>query len=127
MSVNKVILIGRLGENPEVRSTPGGQSVLNFSLATHEKWTDKSGQPNERTEWHRIVVWGKLAELCGKYLQKGREVYVEGKLQTREWQAKDGSARQTTEVQANTINFLGKAQESHSELAEETNPFGSGQ
>jgi single-strand DNA-binding protein len=107
MSVNKVILVGRLGQNPEVRYTPSGAAVANFSLATNESWTDKSGQKQERTEWHRIVVWGKLAELCSQYLSKGRQAYVEGRLQTRQWQDKDGQTKYTTEVQAQTVQFLG--------------------
>lgn len=107
MSVNKVILVGRLGQNPELRYTPSGAAVANFSLATNETWVDKSGQKQERTEWHRIVVWGKLAELCGQYLAKGRQAYVEGRLQTRQWQDKDGQTKYTTEIQAQTIQFLG--------------------
>lgn len=107
MSVNKVILVGRLGQNPEVRYTPSGAAVANFSVATNESWTDKSGQKQERTEWHRVVVWGKLAELCGQYLTKGRQAYVEGRLQTRQWQDKDGQTKYTTEVQAQTVQFLG--------------------
>src|SRR4051812_41804377 len=107
MSVNKVILVGRLGQNPEVRYTPSGAAVANFSVATNESWTDKSGQKQERTEWHRIVVWGKLAELCSQYLSKGRQAYIEGRLQTREWQDKDGNKKYTTEVQAQTVQFLG--------------------
>jgi single-strand DNA-binding protein len=107
MSVNKVILVGRLGQNPEVRYTPSGDAVCNFSIATSESWTDKSGQKQERTEWHRIVVWRKLAELCNQYLQKGRQVYVEGRLQTRQWQDKDNQTRYTTEVQAQVVQFLG--------------------
>jgi single-strand DNA-binding protein len=107
MSVNKVILIGRLGQNPEVRSTPSGSSVANFSVATNESWTDKSGQKQERTEWHRVVVWGKLADLCGQYLAKGRQIFIEGKLQTRQWQDKDGQTKYTTEVLAQTVQFLG--------------------
>src|SRR3954464_10646068 len=107
MSVNKVILVGRLGQNPEVRYTPSGAAVANFSVATNESWTDKSGQKQERTEWHRVVVWGKLAELCSQYLSKGRQCYVEGRLQTRQWQDKDGQTKYTTEVQAQTVQFLG--------------------
>lgn len=107
MSVNKVILVGRLGQNPEIRYTPSGAGVTNFSVATNESWSDKSGQKQERTEWHRVVVWGKLAELCSQYLQKGRQVYVEGRLQTRQWQDKDGQTKYTTEVQAQTVQFLG--------------------
>src|SRR3954471_18622824 len=107
MSVNKVILVGRLGQNPEVRYTPSGAAVANFSVATNESWTDKSGQKQERTEWHKVVVWGKLAELCGQYLTKGRQCYLEGRLQTRQWQDKDGQTKYTTEVQAQTVQFLG--------------------
>ncbi len=107
MSVNKVILVGRLGQNPEIRYTPSGAAVTNFSVATNESWMDKSGQKQERTEWHRVVVWGKLAELCSQYLQKGRQCYVEGRLQTRQWQDKDGQTKYTTEVQAQTVQFLG--------------------
>src|ERR1700742_1318767 len=107
MSVNKVILVGRLGQNPEVRYTPSGAAVANFSIATNESWTDKSGQKQERTEWHRVVVWGKLAELCSQYLSKGRQAYIEGRLQTRQWQDKDGQTKYTTEGQAQTVQFLG--------------------
>ena len=107
MSVNKVILVGRLGQTPEVKFTPSGSAVANFSVATNETWVDKSGQKQERTEWHRIVVWGKTAELCQQYLTKGRQVYLEGKLQTRQWQDKDGQTKYTTEVQAQTVQFLG--------------------
>ncbi|WP_257452236.1 single-stranded DNA-binding protein [Archangium lipolyticum] len=105
--VNKVILIGNLGADPEVRFTPGGQAVANFRIATSDTWTDKNGQKQERTEWHRIVVWGKLAELCGEYLKKGRQCYVEGRLQTREWTDKEGRKNYTTEVVANGVTFLG--------------------
>jgi single-strand DNA-binding protein len=107
MSVNKVLLIGRLGSDPEVRHTGGGAAVANFSLATNESWNDKNGQKQERTEWHRVVVWGKLAQLCGEYLSKGRQAYVEGRLQTRQWQDKDGQTKYTTEIIATTIQFLG--------------------
>ena len=106
--INKVILIGNLGKDPEVRFTPGGQAVANFNIATSESWNDKTtGQKVEKTEWHRIVVWGKLAELCGEYLKKGRQCYVEGRLQTREWTDKEGQKKYTTEVVANTVQFLG--------------------
>ncbi|MFL5812765.1 MAG: single-stranded DNA-binding protein [Bdellovibrionia bacterium] len=107
MSVNKVILVGRLGQNPEVRYTPSGAAVANFSVATNESWSDKNGQKQERTEWHKVVVWGKLAELCNQFLAKGRQVYLEGRLQTRQWQDKDGQTKYTTEIQAQTIQFLG--------------------
>src|SRR5690349_15299440 len=105
--VNKVILIGNLGADPEVRFTPGGQAVANFRIATSESWKDKNGQPQERTEWHRIVVWGKLAELCGEYLKKGRQCFVEGRLQTREWTNKENQKQWTTEIVAQQVTFLG--------------------
>jgi single-strand DNA-binding protein len=107
MSVNKVLLIGRLGNNPEIRYTNTGTAVANFNLATSESWNDKTGQKQERTEWHRVVVWGKLAELCEKYLAKGRQCFVEGRLQTRSWDDKDGNKRYTTEIVANVVQFLG--------------------
>jgi single-strand DNA-binding protein len=107
MSVNKVILLGRLGQDPELKYTPGGSPVCNFSLATTESWTDKSGQKQEKTEWHRIVVWGKLAELCNQYLAKGRQAFLEGRLQTRSWDDKDGNKRYTTEILASTVQFVG--------------------
>ena len=107
-SVNKAIVVGNLGRDPEVRYTAGGQPVANFSVATNERWTDKAtGQPQERTEWHRIVVWGKQAESCGEYLAKGRQVYVEGRIQTREWTDKEGKKQNTTEIVANQVVFLG--------------------
>lgn len=106
MSLNKVMLIGHLGSDPELRYTQGGQPVCNFNLATNEKW-EKDGKSQERTEWHKVVVWGKIAESCEKYLKKGRQAYIEGKLQTREWEDKDGSKRYTTEVVAQTVQFLG--------------------
>lgn len=105
--VNKVILIGNLGRDPEIRYTQGGQPVANFTLATNERWTGKDGERQERTEWHKIVVWGKQAELCAEYLSKGRKVYLEGRLQTRDWEDKDGNKRWTTEIVANTVQFLG--------------------
>ena len=106
-SVNKVILVGNLGRDPELRYTPGGQAVANFTMATTRNWTDKDGKKQERTEWHRIVAWGKLGETCGQYLSKGRQVYIEGRLETREWNDKDGHKRQTTEINALEIVFLG--------------------
>lgn len=109
MSVNKVILLGRLGQDPELKYTPGGAAVCNFSLATTEAWTDKSGQKQEKTEWHRVVVWGKLAELCNQYLAKGRQAFLEGRLQTRSWDDKDGNKRYTTEILASTVQFIGGA------------------
>ncbi len=109
--INKVLLIGRLGTNPEVRYTTNGGAVANFNLATNESWTDKAGQKQERTEWHKVVVWGKMAELCGQYLTKGRQAYVEGRLQTREWTDKEGGKRYTTEIVAQNVQFLGGAGE----------------
>ena len=106
-SVNKVILIGNLGRDPELRYTKGGQAVANFSLATSDSFTNREGTREERTEWHRIVAWAKTAELCAKYLNKGRTVYIEGQLRTRDWEDKDGNKRQTTEVHAQTVQFLG--------------------
>ncbi len=106
-SINKVILIGNLGRDPELRYTQSGQAVCNFSLATTEKYKDKSGQLQESTEWHRIVAWGKTGELCSQYLAKGRSVYIEGRLQTREWENKEGQKQRTTEINANTVQFLG--------------------
>ena len=102
--VNKAILVGNLGRDPELRHTPNGQAVVNFTLATSESWTDKSGERQERTEWHRIVVWGRQAEMCNQYLSKGRTVYVEGRIQTREWEDKEGAKRYTTEINASSVN-----------------------
>ena len=105
--LNKVMLIGRLGRDPELRYTPSGLAIANFSIATSEEWKDKnSGEKKERTEWHRIVVFGKLGELCGEYLAKGRQAYIEGRLQTRSWE-KDGVTKYTTEIVASDIQFLG--------------------
>lgn len=105
--VNKVILIGNLGANPELRYTQGQQAVANLRLATTEKWTDKSGQKQEATEWHRVVVWGKQAEICGQYLTKGRQVYIEGSIRTRQWQDQQGQKRYTTEIVARNVQMLG--------------------
>jgi single-strand DNA-binding protein len=108
-SVNKVILVGNLGRDPEVRYTPQGTAVANFTMATTDRWTDPSGEKKEKTEWHRIVTWGKQAEIVGEYLKKGRQVYVEGSLQTREWTDRDGNKRYTTEVKALRVQMLGRA------------------
>src|SRR3990167_7903891 len=108
-SINKVILIGNLGNDPEVRFTAGGQAVANFNIATNERWKDKSGQPQERTEWHRIVVWGRLAELCRDYLAKGRRVYKIGRASCREWEDKQGQTRYTTEIVTQVLQFLDSA------------------
>ncbi|MDZ4097814.1 MAG: single-stranded DNA-binding protein [Methylophilaceae bacterium] len=106
-SVNKVILVGNLGRDPEVRYMPNGEAVCNFSIATTDNWKDKNGQKQERTEWHNIVMYRKLAEIAGEYLKKGRPVYVEGRLQTRKWQTKEGQDRYTTEIIADQMQMLG--------------------
>jgi single-strand DNA-binding protein len=106
-SVNKVILVGNLGRDVELRYTPGGAAVATISLATTEVWNDKNGQRQERTEWHRIILWGKQAESLQEYLKKGKQIYVEGRLQTRQWDDKDGNKRYTTEVKADRLTLLG--------------------
>ncbi len=106
-SVNKVILVGNLGRDPEVRYMPNGEAVANFSIATTDNWKDKNGQRQERTEWHNIVMYRRLAEIAGEYLKKGRPVYVEGRLQTRKWQTKEGQDRYTTEIIADQMQMLG--------------------
>jgi single-strand DNA-binding protein len=107
MSVNKAILVGRLGRDPETRFTSGGQAVANFTLATDESFKDRAGERQKRTEWHRIVLWGKLAEITQQYLKKGMLVYVEGRIQTRQWEDKrDGQKKQTTEIVANVMRML---------------------
>ena len=105
--VNKVILIGNLGQDPELRYTSSGTAVCNFSLATTESYKDRDGNQVENTEWHRIVAWARLAEICGEYLSKGRQVYIEGQLQTRQWEDKDGNTRYTTEIKAREMQMLG--------------------
>ncbi len=105
--VNKVILIGNLGADPELRYTPGGQAVCDLRLATNESWMDKQGQKQERTEWHRVVMWGKPAEVCKQYLTKGQKVYIEGRLQTRSWDDKEGHKRYSTEIIGTDFMFLG--------------------
>ena len=105
--VNKVILVGNLGRDPEVRYIKDGTAVANLRLATSETWNDQNGQKQERTEWHRIVAWGKLAEIAKEYMSKGRQIYVEGKLQTRSWDDRDGNKRYTTEVKADQMIMLG--------------------
>lgn len=105
--VNKVILVGNLGRDPEVRTTPSGQPVTNFTLATSRRWKDREGNKQEKTEWHNIVVWGKQAETCGQYLSKGRQVFVEGRIATRSYDDKDGNKRYITEIVARDVRFLG--------------------
>lgn len=105
-SLNKVILIGNLGRDPEVRYMPSGEAVANFSIATTDTWKDKSGQRQDKTEWHRIVMYRRLAEIAGEYLKKGSQVYIEGRLETRKWQDKDGQERQSVEVIASEMKML---------------------
>jgi single-strand DNA-binding protein len=105
--VNKVILVGNLGRDPEIRYTRDGTAVANLNLATTDSWNDANGQKQERTEWHRVVAWGKLAEIAKEYLAKGRQIYIEGRLQTRSWDDKDGNKRYTTEVRADQMLMLG--------------------
>lgn len=107
-SVNQVTLVGRLGKDPELKYTQGGDAVANFSVATDETWKDKSGEKQQRTEWHNIVAWKKLAEICGQYLRKGSQVLIQGRLQTRKWEDKDGNTRYTTEIVASNLVMLGK-------------------
>ena len=107
MSLNKVMLIGNLGKDPELRFTPTGRAVARFSLATSEQWTDQQGQKQERTEWHNVVVWGKQAESCGQYLSKGRQVFIEGSIRSRQYDDKEGQKRYITEVIAQRVQFLG--------------------
>lgn len=128
--VNRVILIGRLGRDPELRHTQNGQAVANFTIATSERWKDKDGERQEKTEWHMIVAWGKLAEICSEYLSKGRQVFVEGRIQSREWEDKEGEKRRTTEIVAQTVQMLGSRSESGSDEGrnerEERNEGGAG-
>ena len=106
-SVNKVILVGNLGRDAELRYTPGGAAVATLNMATTEVWNDKAGQRQEKTEWHRVVLWGKSAESLSEYLTKGKQIYVEGRLQTRQWDDKDGNKRYTTEIRGDRIVLLG--------------------
>ncbi|MBN2426738.1 MAG: single-stranded DNA-binding protein [Deltaproteobacteria bacterium] len=111
MSVNKVILVGRLGKDPELRYTTSGTPVANFTLATSERFKDRNGEQQERTEWHNIVVWRNLAEICGKYLKKGKQIYAEGKIQTRSYDDRDGNKRYITEIVLDQMQMLGRAGE----------------
>jgi len=105
--INKVILVGNLGNDPELRHTPSGKPVANFNIATSDLWTNKEGQQETRTEWHRIVAWSRLAEICKEYLSKGKQVYIEGRLQTRSWEDPNGQTRKVTEIVANQMLMLG--------------------
>jgi single-strand DNA-binding protein len=114
MSVNKVILVGNLGKDPEIRYTASGTAVANFTLATSERYKDRDGNKQEKTEWHNIVAWRQLAEICGKYLVKGKQIYIEGKIQTRAWEDRDGNKRYTTEIVADQMQMLGRAGDENS-------------
>ncbi len=119
MSVNKVIVIGNLGANPDIRALPSGQNVANFSLATTERFTDRNGAKQERTDWHRIVAFGRLADTCERFLSKGRQVYIEGRLTTRQYEAKDGSGkRYRTEIVARQLRLLGNRTNGNTSKAE---------
>lgn len=120
--VNKVILVGRLGADPEIRYTPSGAAVANFTLATSENWKDKDGNKQEKTEWHKIVVFSKLAEICGQYLNKGKQIYIEGRIQTRQWEDRDGNKKYTTEIVANQMQMLGSPSQGQKQAA----PAGAG-
>ena len=109
-SVNKVILLGNLGRDPELKYTPSGTAVANFTVATNETWRDKEGQKQEHTEWHRVVVWGKLAEICGEYLRKGRQVYIEGAIRSRSYKDRDGNEKSVTEIRADNLVMIGRAE-----------------
>ncbi|MDK2847200.1 MAG: single-strand DNA-binding protein [Desulfuromonadales bacterium] len=114
MSVNKVILVGNLGKDPELRYTASGTAVANFSLATTERYKDRDGNNQEKTEWHNIVAWRQLAEICGKYLTKGRQVYIEGKIQSRSYEDRDGNRRYITEIVADQMQMLGRPSDDNS-------------
>ena len=116
--VNKVLLIGRLGKDPEVRYTPDGMMVTNFTMATDEQRKDKNGQKIQRTEWHRIVTFGKLAEICSSYLSKGKLIFIEGRIQTKSWEDKDGNKRYTTEIIANNMQMLDSKGQTRSQDAD---------
>jgi single-strand DNA-binding protein len=120
--INKAILVGRLGKDPEVKYTPDGLMVTNFTIATDEQWKDKSGEKVQKTEWHRIVTFGKLAEICGKYLIKGKLVYVEGRIQTRSWEDKEGVKKYTTEIVASDMKMLDSKGQRDSDSGREEPP-----
>ena len=124
MSVNKVIVIGNLGANPDIRALPSGQNVANFSLATTERFTDRNGAKQERTEWHRIVAFGRLADVCERFLSKGRQVYIEGRLATRQYEANDGSGkRYRTEIVTRQLRLLGNRVNTPKAEASDDIPF----
>ncbi len=121
--INKAILVGRLGADPEVRYTPEGAMVTNFRIATDEQWKDKNGEKVQKTEWHRIVTFGKLAEICGKYLIKGKLVYLEGRIQTRVWEDKEGNKRSTTEIIASNMQMLDSKGQKGADASQEEPPL----
>jgi single-strand DNA-binding protein len=122
--LNKVFLMGRVGKEPEVKYTPSGSAVANFSMATSEKWKNKDGKQEEKTEWHNIVAWRKLAEICGSYVKKGDLIHIEGKITTRTWEDRDGNKRSTTEIVANELKMLGgKKQQDPAPGGEDDIPF----
>lgn len=131
--VNKAILVGHLGADPEMRHTQSGTAVATFRVATTERYNDRSGERQERTEWHRVVAWAKLAEICNTYLKKGKQVYIEGRIQTRQWEDQSGATRYTTEIVANNMVMLGRAgdtgdvpsqQHSQEPVGQESSPAG---
>jgi single-strand DNA-binding protein len=118
MSLNRACIIGNLGADPEVKTVlPGGLRVATLRIATNSKWTDKDGTSQEATEWHRVVVWGRLAEIAGQYLKKGRQVYIEGRIQTREWKDQSGQKRYSTEIHAQQMQMLGAKSQAESDVA----------
>jgi single-strand DNA-binding protein len=121
--VNKVIILGRLGADPDFKTISSGNTVARMSVATSEAWTGKDGNKQERTEWHTVVVWGKLAEICAKYLSKGRQAYFEGKLQTRSWEDQQGNKRYATEIVANVAQLLGDNKPNQSQENEDYDPY----
>ena len=122
MSVNKTILIGRLGKDPELKYTPGGKAVANFSLATNEKWTDQSGQKQEKTTWHNIVAWGKQAEVINEYCHKGKQLYIEGRIDNRSWDKDDGTKGYISEVVVQNFQFLGGRDDSQASVGSSSQP-----
>lgn len=120
--VNKAILVGHLGADPELRHTQSGTAVATFRIATTERYNDRSGERQERTEWHRIVAWAKLAEICNNYLKKGKQVYIEGRIQTRQWEDQSGTTRYTTEIVANNMVMLGRAGDVANDIPAQQSP-----
>ncbi|HMK35279.1 MAG TPA: single-stranded DNA-binding protein [Desulfomonilaceae bacterium] len=118
-SLNKVLLIGHLGKDPEVRYTASGKAMATFSIATSQQWRDQDGADQERTEWHRVVAWGRLGEICGEYLSKGKQVYIEGRIQSRDWEDQDGNKRTTVEIVVNDLILLGGAGQSQNRAPSE--------